>query len=174
MMERSIGRIVIGAVVAFLLQVAVAPSIAVAGAQPNFALAYVLVVAIVRPDEAGNVMPFVLGLACDLAGNGPVGAEAFLFTLVSFAASRAFMVLDNDTLFMPLAIFSVAAFAAELLYGGLLMTLGLQVSLADAFIYRVLPCTLYTIVVGLILYPILMKLLRAGQTVRGAGIPVIR
>ncbi len=100
-MERSIGRIAIGAVVAFLLQIVAAPNIAVAGAQPNFALAYVLVVAIVRPDEAGNVMPFLLGLACDFMGTGPVGAEAFLFTLASFGASRAFMVLDNDTLFMP-------------------------------------------------------------------------
>lgn len=174
MMERSIGRIAVGAIVAFLLQVAVAPSIAVAGAQPNIALAYVLVVAIVRPDEAGNVMPFVLGLACDLAGNGPVGAEAFLFTLASFVAARAFMVLDNDTLFMPLAIFSVGTLAVELLYGILLMVLGLQVSLVDAFMYRMLPCTLYTIVVGLVLYPILMKLLRTGQMARGAGIPVIR
>ncbi len=173
-MERSIGRIAIGAVVAFLLQIVAAPNIAVAGAQPNFALAYVLVVAIVRPDEAGNVMPFLLGLACDLMGTGPVGAEAFLFTLASFGASRAFMVLDNDTLFMPLAIFSAATLLVELSYGCLLMLLGLQASFADAFMYRVLPCSLFTIVVGLVLYPILMRLLRVGQMTRGTGIPVIR
>ena len=173
-MERSIGRIAIGAVVAFLLQIVAAPNIAVAGAQPNFALAYVLVVAIVRPDEAGNVMPFLLGLACDLMGTGPVGAEAFLFTLASFGASRAFMVLDNDTLFMPVTIFVVATFAAEMLYGALLIGLGLSASPVDAFLYRALPCTLYDCVVGLVLYPIIARLLASGAQDRGPRTPRLR
>ena len=91
--------IAVGAVVALLLQIVVAPNIALFSAQPNFLLAYVLVVAIARPLDAGPVLPFALGLVCDLLGSGPVGGYAFLFVIVSFIASRAFSVLDNDTLF---------------------------------------------------------------------------
>ena len=124
--------IAVGAVVALLLQIVVAPNIALFSAQPNFLLAYVLVVAIARPLDAGSALPFALGLVCDLLGSGPVGGYAFLFVIVSFIASRAFSVLDNDTLFMPVTIFVVATFAAEMLYGALLIGLGLSASPVDA------------------------------------------
>ena len=95
--------VAVGAVVAVLLQVVVAPNIALFGAMPNFVVAYALLVAIVRPMAAGPVMPFVLGLVFDLVSGGPVGAMAFLLVLMTFLAARAFAVLDNDTLFMPLS-----------------------------------------------------------------------
>ena len=50
--------IAVGAVVALLLQIVVAPNIALFSAQPNFLLAYVLVVAIARPLDAGSALPF--------------------------------------------------------------------------------------------------------------------
>jgi len=151
--------IAVGAVVALLLQIVVAPNIALFSAQPNFLLAYVLVVAIARPLDAGPVLPFALGLVCDLLGSGPVGGYAFLFVIVSFIASRAFSVLDNDTLFMPVTIFVVATFAAEMLYGALLIGL---------------PCTLYDCVVGLVLYPIIARLLASGAQDRGPRTPRLR
>ena len=160
--------IAVGAVVALLLQIVVAPNIALFSAQPNFLLAYVLVVAIARPLDAGSVLPFALGLVCDLLGSGPVGGYAFLF------ASRAFSVLDNDTLFMPVTIFVVATFAAEMLYGALLIGLGLSASPVDAFLYRALPCTLYDCVVGLVLYPIIARLLASGAQDRGPRTPRLR
>ena len=157
--------IAVGAVVALLLQIVVAPNIALFSAQPNFLLAYVLVVAIARPLDAGPVLPFALGL---------VGGYAFLFVIVSFIASRAFSVLDNDTLFMPVTIFVVATFAAEMLYGALLIGLGLSASPVDAFLYRALPCTLYDCVVGLVLYPIIARLLASGAQDRGPRTPRLR
>ena len=161
--------IAVGAVVALLLQIVVAPNIALFSAQPNFLLAYVLVVAIARPLDAGSALPFALGLV-----SGPVGGYAFLFVIVSFIASRAFSVLDNDTLFMPVTIFVVATFAAEMLYGALLIGLGLSASPVDAFLYRALPCTLYDCVVGLVLYPIIARLLASGAQDRGPRTPRLR
>lgn len=46
--------VAVGAVVAVLLQVVVAPNIALFGAMPNFVVAYALLVAIVRPMAAGR------------------------------------------------------------------------------------------------------------------------
>ena len=160
--------IAVGAVVALLLQIVVAPNIALFSAQPNFLLAYVLVVAIARPLDAGSALPFALGLVCDLLGSGPVGGYAFLFVIVTFS------VLDNDTLFMPVTIFVVATFAAEMLYGALLIGLGLSASPVDAFLYRALPCTLYDCVVGLVLYPIIARLLASGAQDRGPRTPRLR
>ena len=164
----------IGGAVAVLLQIVVSPYIALFSAQPDVLLAYVLVVAIVRPHDAGPVLPFVLGLVYDLMGTGPVGGMAFLFVLVSFLASRAFSVLDNDTVFMPLTILVVATFLVEMLYGALLIALGLSVSPVDAFLYRALPCSLYDCVVGLVLYPIVARLLAAGAQEREMRAPRLR
>ena len=88
---------VIGAIIAVVLQIALAPNIALFGVVPNFIMAYVLIVSIVCPDQSGPVFAFVLGLLFDLLGTGPVGAMAFLLTGVSFLAKRIFMLVNNDT-----------------------------------------------------------------------------
>ena len=85
---------VIGAIIAVVLQIALAPNIALFGVVPNFIMAYVLIVSIVCPDQSGPVFAFVLGLLFDLLGTGPVGAMAFLLTGVSFLAKRLFMLSE--------------------------------------------------------------------------------
>ena len=165
--------VAVGAVIAVLLQIVVAPNIALFGAMPIFVVAYALLVAIVRPATAGPVMPFVLGLVFDLLSGRPVGAMAFLLVLMTFLAARAFSVLDNDTLFMPVTIFVVATFAAEMLYGALLIGLGLSASPVDAFLYRALPCALYDCVIGLVLYPLAARVL-AGAAPAQPGTPRLR
>ena len=171
---RDHASVVVGAIIGVLLQLVVAPNIAIFSAMPNFILVYCLLVAIVRPATAGPVLPFVLGLVSDLAIGTPMGSTALLLVLFSFLASRAFSVLDNDTLFMPVTIFVVATFAAEMLYGALLIGLGLSASPVDAFLYRALPCTLYDCVVGLVLYPIIARLLASGAQDRGPRTPRLR
>lgn len=151
--------VALGAVVAVLLQLALAPNIALFSAMPNFVVIYALLVAIVRPGSSGSVLPFVLGLVYDLLSGGPLGGMAFLLVLFSFLASRAFLVLDNDTLFMPLAVFSGAVLLIEMLYGGFLLALGFDASFMDMFLYRALPCALYDCVIGLILYPLASRVL---------------
>lgn len=151
-----------GAVVAVLLQVIVAPTIALYGSFPNIPLVYVLAVSIACPSEVGPLMPFLLGLACDLLGSGPVGGMAFLFVLASVASSRLFLVLENSTLFMPFAIMFAGMLAVETLYGILLLALGLPVGFGDAFLHRIAPCALYDCVVGIVVYPIMMLALAGG------------
>ena len=138
--------VAVGAVIAVLLQIVVAPNIALFGAMPNFVVAYALLVAIVRPATAGPVMPFVLGLVFDLVSGGPVGAMAFLLVLMTFLAARAFAVLDNDTLFMPLVIFVAATVLVE---------------------------ALYDCVIGLVLYPLAARVL-AGAAPAQPGTPRLR
>ncbi len=157
--ERRTLVVIIGALLAVILQIVVAPAITVFSAQPNFMLAYVLTVSIVCPHQAGPVLPFVLGLLYDLMGTGPVGAMALLFTLASFGASRVFVVVENDTLFMSLAILAGMLFGVEMCYGLILMLMQLPVSLADVFLYRALPCALYDCIIGLLIMLVMMHVL---------------
>ncbi|WP_165246629.1 rod shape-determining protein MreD [Adlercreutzia sp. ZJ141] len=148
----------VGAVIALILQVALAPNIALFGSFPCIPLVYVMALGVADPANASIALSFLTGLACDLLGSGPVGALAFLFLLAHVATARVFLVLDNDALFMPFAIMFAGMFAVETLYGFLLVALGLPVSLLDAFLNRAAPCALYDCVVAVIVYPLLVVL----------------
>lgn len=174
MAEKNNFVLVVGAVVAFVLQIALAPAVSLFSAQPNFLLAYALVVAIAIPNEAGPVLPFVLGLLYDLTGTGPVGGMALLLVVVCFLASRIFSLMDNDTLFMPLAIFVACALVIELFYGMLLMACGLAANPVEALLTRALPCALYDCAVGLVVYFIMVRLLAGGTQDRGLRMPKLR
>ncbi|MEG0096327.1 MAG: rod shape-determining protein MreD [Raoultibacter sp.] len=154
MFNRESLPVLIGALIVVVAQIVIAPNIALFAAMPNFIVAYVLVVAMVRPSDALYLLAFVLGLISDLLGYGPVGAMPFLLVLASFLVSRVFSALDNGTAFMPLLVFIAASFAIELLYAAFLVALGIVPSLLDAFIYRALPCALYDCVCGLLFYPL--------------------
>ena len=159
---------VVGAVVAVLLQVMVAPSIALFGVQPNFIAAYVLVVAVVRPDSAGSVLPFVMGLLYDLLGTGPVGGMALLLLVVSFAAGNVLELFDNRTAPVALLVFLLATLLVESLYGILLIALGLPVGIGEALAYRALPCTLDDGAAGLLFYAVMSRLLGSESSPKAA------
>lgn len=163
--------LVIGAVVSVVLQLAVAPNIALFSAMPNFITAFCLLAAIVRPATAGPVLPFVMGLVSDLAVGTPVGSSSLLLVIFCFAASRAFMVLNNDTALVPLLILAVSSLAIELCLGAFELSLGVQGGALEAFVYRALPCGLYDCVVGMILYPLAARFLTP-QSPMGPGAPV--
>ncbi len=167
---RSLAPVVVGAVVCVLLQVVLAPNIALASAMPNFLAAYVLALAVAQPDRAEPVLAFVLGLAFDLLGGGPVGAMAFLLVLMAFLASRAFSFLDNDTLFMPLAILLASLILVEVFYALFLLGTGLSASFGDAFLYRALPCALYDCVAALVMFPIISRFMAPSESQQPDGL----
>ena len=156
-------RIAIGAVVAVLLQVVVAPNINVLSAMPNFVLCYVVAVSVANARNVGYVMPFVCGLVYDLVGSGPVGAMAFVCVAVTFFASLAFQAFDNETLFIPLAIVLVSCFVGDAVYGLLMIACGVDVSLLDALLYVCLPCGLYDTVLSMIAYPLVLRFVLKGK-----------
>lgn len=168
-MNRDSLAVLVGAIAAVLVQIVIAPNIAVLAAVPDFLAAYVLVVAIVRPTNSSLVLAFSLGLIFDLLGHGPVGLMAFLLVIAAFAASRAFTVLNNDTLFMPLVTLVVSLVAIEVLYALVLVGFGFSASMVDALVYRALPCALYDCVIALVLYPLAVRFLVSESPMGGSG-----
>ncbi len=157
--ERWRFGVVIGAVIATLLQILLAPNIAVLSAEPNFLATYCIIVTLLMPQAVSPVLPFVLGLLFDLMGGGPVGAMAFVLIIVTQLAGVIYRNVANDTVFVLLSVLFASLFIMEVLYSILLMACGLNVSFIDAFIYRALPCALYDCFVGVILYFIAARFL---------------
>lgn len=146
--------VIAGAVVAVLLQVVLAPYISIGFAVPDFIAVFALLVAVTRPHSFGAVLPFVLGLACDLLTGGPLGVMAFSLTAFSFLTARLLSVLDNDTLFMPLALLALGLLLVELSYGMFLLLFGYNAGIAGVLAYRIVPCFAYDLVLAVVLYPL--------------------
>lgn len=151
--------IVVVAIVATLLQVLLAPHIAIGYAVPNFMAMFCLVVAIVRSDIVGPVLPFVMGLLFDLLSGGPVGGMAFSLTAICALGSWFFQRANNDTLFMALVVLVVSVLLIDMLYGGLFLMFGYAAGVLEAFVYRVLPCFIYDAVLAIVLYLIVTRFL---------------
>ena len=150
--------IIIGGVLVVLLQIILAPYIAIVYATPNFMLAYAVAVAVVRPNSTRMaVLAFCMGLLYNLLVGGPVGALAVALILTCMLAGRAMTMLDNGTSFMPLTILALAVLVTELLYG-FMMCLSTGISLGDAMLFRAAPCFIYDAVLGLVMYFIMKRL----------------
>lgn len=144
--------VIVGAVVALLLQIVLAPYIAIGSAVPNFIVAYTCALAIARPQTFGPVMPFVLGLLFDFVGAGPLGAMAFSLTLFATVASRVYANASNDTVFMAIAFVLLGVLFVELSYAIFLLLFGYNASLFEAVAYRVAPCFVYDAVIALLVF----------------------
>ena len=110
--------LVVGAVVAVVLQIVLAPNLVILGAMPDLVLVYVGIAAMLLRRDSVLVMAFFAGLAMDLVGTSTVGVCAGLYTLIAFLSSRAAGFFGNDTLGASLAISMGCFLLVEVLYAG--------------------------------------------------------
>ena len=156
--------VAVAAVVAVLLQVLLAPHMAIGHALPNLILVCCLVTSLARPLQSGPVLPFILGLVFDLVSGGPVGAMAFSLVAASSFEAWLFERVNNDTAFMAISVLAFGVMLAELLYGLVFLLFGYAAGVLDAFVYRILPCFLYDFVLSLLAYLVLARLLSGGES----------
>lgn len=152
-------KILIGAIVMVVLQLFLAPIISINAIVPNFLMAFTIVCTVARPDKSHLLFAFIMGLLFDLLSNGPVGAIAFAMVVVCFAVSFIVSKIQNINLVISIITIILAIFFTELIYGVFQMSLYVDSSFVDIIAFRVLPCTLYNVILGLIMLPILLRLL---------------
>lgn len=160
--------LVLLAVIAVLLQLVLAPYIAIAGAVPNFIAVAAVLVAIIRHDSFGCVLPFVLGLLYDLFSGNAVGPMAFALLLSCYLASRLFEALNNDRALMALLVAAAALLLTEVLYGILMLMLGYAGGAAGALAIHALPVFAYDLVLAAVLYPLVKRLVAATSPIQSA------
>lgn len=157
-MEQNTRVLVIGAIVAVLLQVILAPNMMLFSVMPNLLVVYSVVVSMLLPDRSSIVMAFVMGILADCLGFGPVGAMAILLLVVSFVARKLMETYGGASLAVSLLVMAILILIVEFCYAGFMMAFN-QVSIMQAFVYLALPETLYDCGWGLIVFPLMSNLL---------------
>jgi len=158
-MRRALPTIV-ALVAAIVLQVAVAPNIAIGGAVPNFMLLVVVTLALTQGPAAGATSGFVAGLAFDLLGVGPIGPAALVLTVVGYLAGSLSANMFAEGWRLPATVVLIASLMAELSYGVVLAILGAGEPFWSTLISVMLPTAFYNGVLALLAYPFLARLLR--------------
>ena len=143
----------VGAIIAFLLQVAIAPNLAIAGVAADVTLCFVVVNSM-RVSKATSVTTgFALGALVDLACGTPLGVKALSYCLISYLANSISTMTMLDNIMARFVAIAIMLFCTELFTALLISIIGFDSGLASAFISRVLPAGLYDSVVALLFLP---------------------
>lgn len=137
------------AVICAVLQVGVAPHLAIANGHPNLALVFAGLVALQTGGTYGIVAGFCAGLFYDLVTTGPIGLMAGLLTALGYVVGLGERSRLTDDAAGSVRIFAAAAAAVELLYQLGLIIAGQGAGIADALLTRWLPSTLWDVIVFL-------------------------
>ncbi len=146
--------------VALVLQVALAPYMALGGVAPNFLLLVVVTLALTTGPEEGATVGFVAGLTFDLVGAGPVGPMALVLAVAGFVAGLLHEAMFAEGWLLPLTVLAVTALVSELAYAALLIFLGVEIPFWRALVTKVLPAAVYNTALALLVYPWLTRFLR--------------
>ncbi len=134
-------------VVCILLQAAIAPNIALFGAQPNFLLVPVLLVALRSGTGPASIAGFCLGVLYDAMTSGTIGCMALVLVLVAWVAGALSANIAADNVAVALVYAVVGALFTECLYAvSVLLTTTDSSGALGALVGHALPGFLYTAV----------------------------
>lgn len=162
-MGARVGIAAIGALLAVVLQVVLAPNITIFGAVPSFVVAYCLAAGMLLPPIPAYVLAFVCGMLADLLGYGPVGAVPFLLLVAIALLQRVHAALGNGTLFVSLAILAAFALAVPLLHTAFVVATTSSFTALEAYGSQGISMAVYDCVLALVLYPLLARVLGQGE-----------
>ena len=144
--NRAQRSIAILAVICAVLELALAPNVALGLGRANFALVFAACIAMTIGGRTGVIAGFVAGLFFDLCTTGPIGLMALLTTVASYLLGMEVRNKIATDGFRTIVDFAIAAFAVSLVYHLMMIVLGDGVSVFDALFLRTLPTVLLTVI----------------------------
>jgi rod shape-determining protein MreD len=148
---------VIGSLIAFLLQVGIAPNIAILDVVPNLILGFVILNAMFCSTVRSSLTGFTLGVLYDLSAQGSLGIMSLVLALVGYSVSSLNKELFAGGWHVQALFLLIASFLGELLHAALLSILGYDPDFLLSIGMRVVPGALYDAVFGFIVFPILHR-----------------
>jgi rod shape-determining protein MreD len=146
--------------VAVILQVSIAPYLAIFGVVPNLIFLVVVTVALTEGPVAGGVTGLVGGLLFDLLGTTVVGPSALVLSVVGYAAGMLSANMFAEGWLLPVTVVALASLTAEVSYGIVLAVLGVGGSFWHSLLTIMLPGAVYHTALAVLVYPWLARVLR--------------
>lgn len=130
--------------VSLVLQLALAPQLAIAQGHINFALVFAGIIALSYGGTIAVVCGFVAGLLFDLSATTPIGLMALLLTIMSFVMGIENRNRLSDDATGSLLVFLLSSFIVLLVYHFTMFLFGFASSFLDVLFMRTLPSFVLT------------------------------
>ena len=150
----------------FILQCSVFGSIAMAGIIPNLMIILTSSFGFMRGEREGLVIGFCCGLLNDIFFGSFLGFYALVLMYIGFLNGKFSRIFYPEDIKLPIALIVTSDLSYGVICYVLLFMLRGKFQFAYYFSHVILPEALYTIVVTMFLYPIILKVnekLEAGE-----------
>lgn len=155
MIKRKISSIIC-IILALLLQTTIFRKLALSDVVPNLLLVVTVTYAYLRGRTSGLFIGFLCGLLIDCAYGSVVGLYAFILMTIGFVIGFCPKIYFRNSLVLPLILIAVSdlvyglySYITEFLMRG-------RLHFTFYFIHRILPEVVYTAIVGIVVYRLMV------------------
>ena len=140
----------------FLLQCTLFKRLNFGGISPNLLIITTTSIGFMRGEKKGILAGFVSGLFIDIFFGDVIGLYALLYMYIGFLNGKFSRIFYPEDIKLPLALITLSDLSYGMVCYIILFLLRGRLNFPYFFIHIILPETVYTIVMSIILYPILL------------------
>ncbi|MBO5056874.1 MAG: rod shape-determining protein MreD [Lachnospiraceae bacterium] len=143
-------------ILCFVLQTTVFNEIAFGGIVPNLMIVLTASFGFMRGERTGLVFGFFCGLLSDIFFGSVIGLYAMIYMYIGYINGKFNRIFYPEDIKLPMALILVSDIAYGLICYIILFLMRGRFHISYYFIHIILPEMVYTILVTLILYPIIL------------------
>lgn len=142
----------------FILQSSVFTHFALGGIVPNLMIILTSSFGFMRGEKDGLLIGFFCGLLCDVFYGDFLGFYALIFMYIGFLNGKFSSVFYPEDIKLPIALIITSDLSYGIIYYLLMFLMRGKFRFLYYFTHIILPEALYTIVVTLFFYPVILKI----------------
>ena len=144
--------------ICFLLQSTVFQGLAFGGIVPNLLIILTSSFGFMRGEKEGLVIGFFCGLLCDICFGDAVGLQALILMYIGYLNGKFSGIFYPEDIKLPMALIIISDFSFGIVSYILMFLLRGRLHFVYYLRTIIIPETVYTTIVTLILYPMVLKI----------------
>ena len=144
--------------ICFLLQCTVFRALAFGGIVPNLLIVLTASFGFMRGEKTGLIIGFFCGLLADIFFGNVIGLNAMIYMYIGYANGKFHQIFFPDDIKLPLFLILASDLAYGFLYYVTLFLMRCRFQIGFYFLHIILPEAVYTILITLLLYPLVLKI----------------
>lgn len=145
-------------IVCFLLQSSIFKALSVVSASPNLLIVVTASFGFMRGKKEGLFVGFFCGLLMDIMSGNILGFYALIFMYIGFINGFANRIFYPDDFKLPVTAIAASDFCANIVIYFMMFLLRGRFSFGYYLIHTIIPELVYTMIVSIVLYFILLKI----------------
>lgn len=143
-------------IICFLLQTTVFKGIDFGGIVPNLMIILTSSFGFMRGERTGLIIGFFCGFLADIFFGNVLGLNAMIYMYIGYANGKFNRIFYPEDIKLPLALILVSDLVYGLVYYITLFLMRGRFNIEYYFVYIILPEMVYTILITLLLYPLIL------------------